>query len=224
MAIRRSFRLACVGVAAVSACATTGVGEPPPIPRRTTVDLSFVAVTANNGLRVLLVNDPNASQIQVTMRYRVGAVDDPPGLEGIAHLVEHLMFQQIVGAQSVFAKLQSDASSYNGFTTFDATTYVERASPDKLEEMLALEGVRLGLRCASVTDAAFIREREVRATSLASSPSTTKPCYWPGRCPTIRSVARSCGQSPRSPPHASTTRYMARSSARSSVTIACLCS
>src|SRR5580704_10181620 len=93
--IRRSFGLACIAV--VAGCATVGsMQEPPPVPRRTTVGLSFVAVTANNGLRVLLVNDPNASQIQVTMRYRVGAVDDPPGLEGIAHLVEHLMFQQIV--------------------------------------------------------------------------------------------------------------------------------
>src|SRR5690242_15068431 len=110
--------LVCV---VVSACAT-GRTFPPSPPRKASLGLSFATAKLPNGLRVVLVRDPNASEIQVTMRYRVGAADDPVGQEGIAHLVEHLMFQQQMGAQTLFATLEGVASSFNAFTSYDATT------------------------------------------------------------------------------------------------------
>lgn len=114
-----------------------------------------------NGLRVVLVQDPRAPEVQVTMRYQVGGVDDPPAQRGLAHLVEHLMFQQMVGERAIFARLQDHASAFNGFTTLDATTYVARARPERLGELLSIDAIRLGLRCASITDATFERERQV---------------------------------------------------------------
>jgi zinc protease len=114
-----------------------------------------------NGLRVVVVHDPRASQVQVTMRYRVGAVDDPAGREGMAHFVEHLMFQQVQGSQTLFARLENNATYFNGETSLDTTTYVARASVDKLDELISVEGVRMALHCISVTDAAFARERSV---------------------------------------------------------------
>ena len=134
---------------------------PPQAPaRQTQLGLSIKAVTLGNGLRVVLVNDPHASEVQVTMRYRVGAGDD---LEhpGIAHLVEHLMFQQTLGAQTLFAHLEDNATFFNEYTSYDATTYVSRARPALLDKLLSIEAVRLGFRCTSITDSAFAREREV---------------------------------------------------------------
>jgi zinc protease len=126
-----------------------------------------------NGLRVVFVADPYASEVQVTMRYQVGAVDDPPGQEGIAHLVEHLMFQQVLGAQSLFAKLEDSATSFNAMTTLEATTYTERAHPDRLDELLSIEAVRVGFRCTSISDSAFEREREVVLNEIRErDPST----------------------------------------------------
>jgi zinc protease len=123
--------------------------------------LSISTQTVPNHLRLVLVRDPHATEVQVTMRYGVGAVDDPPEHPGMAHLVEHLMFQQTLGSQSLFAHLEAIATSWNAYTTYDATTYVARAQPAHLERLLSIEAVRLGFRCTSITDSIFSREREV---------------------------------------------------------------
>ncbi len=128
--------------------------------------LSISSLALKNGLRVVLVRDSRAGEVQVTMRYQVGANDDPVGQEGVAHLVEHLMYQQVLGGQSLFAKLQTFATYFNGFTSWDATTYVERAKATHLDEMLSIEAVRVGFRCTSVTDAVFVRERAVVANEI----------------------------------------------------------
>lgn len=100
------------------------------------------------------------------MRYRVGSVDDPPAQAGVAHLVEHLMFQQVLGTQSLFARLEGIATSFNASTSFDATTYVARAQAAHLDALLSIEAVRVGFRCTSITDSVFLREREVVLNEL----------------------------------------------------------
>ena len=159
-------------VLVLAACATSLT--PPSPPRKTNLGLRMIPATLPNGLRAVLVADPNAAEVQVTMRYRVGASDDPPGQEGMAHLVEHLMFQQVLGAQSLFAKLQDTTTSFNGFTTFDATTYLSRAAPARLGELLSIEAVRVGFRCTSITDAVFERERDVVLSELRQREATTE--------------------------------------------------
>lgn len=122
--------------------------------------MAIKTATLGNGLRVVLVQDPHASEVQVTMRYRVGAADDNEH-PGISHLVEHLMFQQTLGAQTLMAHLEDNATYFNAVTSHDATTYVSRARPELLDKLLSIEAVRLGFRCTTITDSAFEREREV---------------------------------------------------------------
>ncbi len=148
-----------------SACATGSL--PPPAPaRQTNLGLQISNYALPNGLRVVLVRDPRAAEVQVTMRYRVGSVDDPPEQAGVAHVVEHLMFQQVLGAQSLFARLEGIATSFNASTTQDATTYVARAHAKHLDALLSVEAVRVGFRCTSITDSVFLREREVVLNEL----------------------------------------------------------
>nr|HEX4313155.1 insulinase family protein [Kofleriaceae bacterium] len=154
----------CLGslliVAATGACAS--LPPPPPAPpREAELGLQISSLTLTDDLRVVLVEDPRASEVQVTMRYQVGGVDDPPDQPGIAHLVEHLMYQQLIGAQTLFAKLEQDATYFNGETTFDGTTYVARSSPEHLDELLTLEAIRVGVRCTTISESTFEREREV---------------------------------------------------------------
>ncbi|HEY1811780.1 MAG TPA: insulinase family protein [Kofleriaceae bacterium] len=130
-------------------------------PRRTRIDLKISGFRASSGTRIVFVPDPKAREVQVTMRYRVGAIDDPPGQEGMAHLVEHLMFQQVEGGQSVFARLEGLTSYFNGFTDLDTTTYVERAPTAALGDLLAVEATRVSVPCSSISEDVFEREREV---------------------------------------------------------------
>src|SRR5438552_1361806 len=47
--------------------------------------LKISGLQLSNGLRVVVVEDPRAAEIQVTMRYRVGSADDPPTRAGMEH-------------------------------------------------------------------------------------------------------------------------------------------
>ncbi len=154
-----------VGLVGIAACGL-GAHPPPAPPRQTALGLSLSRMELSNGLQVVLVRDPRAAEIQVTMRYQVGSVDDPPDQAGIAHLVEHLMFQQVLGGQSLFAKLEQIATSFNAETSFGATAFFERAQGSHLDELLSVEAVRIGFRCTSITESAFVREREVVVNEL----------------------------------------------------------
>ncbi len=154
------------GLIALVSTACAGRPPPPAPPRTTNIALAISSVTLTNGLRVVSVRDPRATEIQVTMRYAVGAVDDPAGQAGIAHLVEHLMFQQVLGSQSIFNKLETTAREFNAFTSHDATTYIARAPVERLDALLSIDAVRMNLRCTSITEAVFAREREVVINEL----------------------------------------------------------
>jgi predicted Zn-dependent peptidase len=55
-------------------------------------DMPFEQYRLANGLAVVLAPDPSLDEAAVIVHYDVGSADDPPDKEGLAHLVEHLMF------------------------------------------------------------------------------------------------------------------------------------
>lgn len=58
----------------------------------------------DNGLRVLMVQRPWAPVIHCHLMFDVGGIDEPPGLGGIAHMVEHMAFKgtSILGSLNPF--------------------------------------------------------------------------------------------------------------------------
>jgi zinc protease len=151
-------------IVASAACATRA--RPPSPPRQTALRLEVVEFATGNGLRVVVIPDPGAGQITVTMRYRVGAMHDPQGRDGMAHLVEHLMFEHVWEGTTLYDRLDVATTEWNAFTDVDTTTYVQRGPAANLEELLEIEGLRLGLGCRTITDDAFLRERDVVLNEL----------------------------------------------------------
>jgi len=49
--------------------------------------------TLPNGLKVLMVKRPEAPLIRCILAYRVGSVNERPGITGISHFHEHMMFK-----------------------------------------------------------------------------------------------------------------------------------
>ncbi|APR78227.1 zinc protease [Minicystis rosea] len=99
-----------------------------------------------NGMRLIVSPDPGAADVTVHLRYDTGSRDEPPGLEGMAHLVEHLMFlgTRHAPGNSVFQLLErAGATNINGTTSSDATTYYETLPPERLELALWLESDRM---------------------------------------------------------------------------------
>lgn len=194
-------RRALITVIALAAwCAACGPRPPPAPPRQTSLGLAIASFAhAPSGLRVVVVPDPRAAEVQVLMRYQVGAVDDPAGHAGMAHLVEHLMFQQrAAGAgaagATLFARFEAAAAWFNAYTELDTTTFVSRGSPSRLAELLALEAARLAGGCHGLTSEAFSRERDVVVNELrenAAGVRTSEALYgalYPAAHPFRRSV------------------------------------
>lgn len=111
-------------------------------------DLSLTAgvrkTVLDNGLTVLTKEVHTAPVVSVQVWYRVGSRNEAPGVSGIAHQLEHLMFK---GTQSrpiqfgrFFSALGSDS---NAFTSYDMTAYFGTVERDKLEALLVLEADRM---------------------------------------------------------------------------------
>lgn len=118
----------------------------------------------SNGLRVIVLPDPSTQLVEVDVRYEVGASEDPEGKAGLAHLVEHLMFQQRPGGPDtppLFTTIPQFAVFFNAYTSWDTTHYQMLGPREHLEDMIATEAVRMYLGCETVTEEQFVREREV---------------------------------------------------------------
>ncbi len=119
-----------------------------------------------NGLKVVVVPEPSVGEVSVTIRYAVGSADDPEDRAGLAHLVEHLLFENVRDGEALFDALERRALAFNGFTLPDATIYTERGMLGQLEELLALETARLVGTCTAIPEAAFVRQREIVRNEL----------------------------------------------------------
>ena len=49
--------------------------------------------TLDNGMQVVVIEDHRAPVVVHMVWYRAGAADEEPGVSGIAHFLEHLMFK-----------------------------------------------------------------------------------------------------------------------------------
>src|SRR5688572_15751164 len=118
----------------------------------------------DNGLRFVVIPDKTTSLVHVDVRYEVGSNEDPPGKAGIAHLVEHMMFQhRMLGPDkpATFDLLPQLALGFNAYTTYDQTHYFLVGPKEDLESLLRVEAYRMNARCQTIPEAQFDREREV---------------------------------------------------------------
>ena len=91
-----------------------------------TIKYSEFRAKLDNGLRFVILPDKNTPMVHVAIRYEVGANEDPPGKAGLAHLVEHMMFQhRPLGADKppTFELIPQMATGFNAYTTWDQTHY-----------------------------------------------------------------------------------------------------
>lgn len=120
--------------------------------------------TLDNGMDVVVLPDHRAPVVTHMVWYRVGAVDELPGKSGIAHLFEHVMFQETENlAPGEFDEIISrNGGQLNAFTSWDYTAYFERVAKDRLELMMELEADRMrNLIVNDDPEGAFITERDV---------------------------------------------------------------
>jgi zinc protease len=128
----------------------------------------------DNGLTVLISEDHSAPVVTLQMWFHVGSKNETPGITGISHLCEHMMFRgtEKYGPEEHSKIIQANGGIDNAGTSFDYTMYWEKLSNDKLELALELEAERL--KRLRPTDENFPSERDVvmeeRRMAIDNSP------------------------------------------------------
>jgi zinc protease len=106
-----------------------------------------------SGLHVIFQEEHSQPVVAVTSVIDSGAENDPVGMEGIAHVIEHLAFRAQHGELPKNMDLIKQlGGSFNASTWTDWTNYMTIAPRDALEPLLALEARRLKDGLANVTE------------------------------------------------------------------------
>lgn len=144
-------RVASLAAAAIAVLATAAVASAMPTgspgtagsltPERFLVGRTVLP----NGLIVLTHEDHSVPTVAFWQWYRVGSRDERPGITGISHYFEHMMFN---GSAHVPPKLydqilESNGGDSNAFTDRDETAYYEEIASDRMGVPLRLDADRM---------------------------------------------------------------------------------
>ena len=99
----------------------------------------------SNGLVVLALEDHTVPSVAFYTYYRVGSRNERPGITGLSHLFEHMMFNGSAKYKpKQFDQLIEGGGGYsNAFTNYDSTEYQEEFSSATLDTVLRLEADRM---------------------------------------------------------------------------------
>ncbi|HEX8674850.1 MAG TPA: pitrilysin family protein [Longimicrobium sp.] len=116
-----------------------------------------------NGMRIVAHEDRTAPLVAVHLMYRVGSRDERPGRTGLAHLLEHLMFEgsQHAPKGDFDDLLERVGGTNNGSTWLDRTNYYETVPSHAVELPLWLERDRMAFFLPMLTEETLEVQRGV---------------------------------------------------------------
>src|SRR3712207_3975140 len=111
----------------------------------TTLFRSTRIATLPNGLTILTREMHSAPIATFWVWYGVGARNETPGITGISHWVEHMLFKATpqLGAGEIFRLVNKNGGTLNGFTSLDYTAYYETLPADRLDLAIKIEADRM---------------------------------------------------------------------------------
>ncbi len=158
------------------------------------------AVTLENGMRIILWPDRDIPNVALYNWVRVGSRNEVPGITGLAHFFEHMMFNGTsTSAPGDFDKiLEANGARNNAYTSSDVTVYQDWFPSASMQTVFELEADRLrnlsfdpkiiesergvvhSERRLGVDDSHFGRlQEQVQATAFLAHPYGIPTIGWP---------------------------------------------
>jgi predicted Zn-dependent peptidase len=110
------------------------------------LDLASATVERlDNGLTVIVLEEPAFPLVSVQMLYRVGAKHEPLGATGLAHFLEHMAFRSSENfpETGLVSSIYAAGGEWHGYTWLDQTTYFATAPREELDLLLRIEADRM---------------------------------------------------------------------------------
>ena len=172
--------------------------------------MPFCKFTLDNGMDVILHENHRLPLIGINLWFHVGSKNESLKRNGLAHFVEHLMFQGLDEGVDFIAGMQKRGGRFvNGSTNKDRTNYFETLPAEKIWDGLWEEARRMAAMATAIDDEMVERQRRViineRLESVEHQPlalaselidsllfGPEHPYHWPvlGFMPHIENVTR----------------------------------
>jgi zinc protease len=154
----------------------------------------------DNGLRVLVWPDHDIPNVAMYLWFRVGSRNEAPGITGVSHFFEHMMFNgaKKYGPGEFDRVMEAKGGANNAFTSNDVTVYQNWFPKDAMPLIFELEADRVGHlkidpkmvesergvvyseRRTSVDDVnENVLDEQVRATAFVAHPYQIPVIGWP---------------------------------------------
>ncbi len=121
-------------------------GAVPPRPDGAEFRRETIAVRQlDNGLKILLYEDHDIPNIAYYTFFRVGSRNERPGLTGVSHFIEHMMFNgsAAFGPGEFDRIMEFNGGANNAYTSDDMTAYTDWFPKAALEKMMQMEADRM---------------------------------------------------------------------------------
>ena len=115
-----------------------------------------------NGLEVIVVQDHSIPLVTIEMGVKNGSYTEPPELNGLSHLYEHMFFKAnraIANAEDYLKTIGQIGIAYNGSTREEVVNYYFTTTSPNLRT--AMQFMRDSVRYPLFDDREFERERQV---------------------------------------------------------------
>ncbi|MRX47071.1 M16 family metallopeptidase [Pedobacter puniceum] len=130
--------------------------------------------TLSNGMKFLVLEDASIPNANMYLFYKVGSRNEHPGITGLSHFFEHMMFNgaKKYGPKEFDRTMEYNGGANNAYTTQDVTVYTDWFPAQALEVIFDLESDRIAN--LAIADNMVESERGVvlseRSTGLENSP------------------------------------------------------
>jgi predicted Zn-dependent peptidase len=101
--------------------------------------------TLNNGMKVIVLEDYSIPNANMYLFWKVGSRNEYPGITGLSHFFEHMMFNgsKKYGPKMFDRTMEAAGGSNNAYTTENSTVYTDWFPAEALELMFDLEADRI---------------------------------------------------------------------------------
>lgn len=101
--------------------------------------------TLENGMQIMVLEDDSIPNANMYTFWRVGSRNEYPGITGLSHFFEHMMFNgaKKYGFKQFDRSMEAAGGANNAYTTENSTVYTDWFPAESLELMFDLESDRI---------------------------------------------------------------------------------
>jgi zinc protease len=105
----------------------------------------IASVTLTNGMKILIEEDHDIPNVAMYLFYKIGSRNERPGITGISHFFEHMMFNgaKKYGPKQFDIQMEKSGGRNNAYTSHDVTVYTNWFPDSALALMMDMEADRI---------------------------------------------------------------------------------